>query len=648
MCRLFILCLLIALSYSSQAFRSREKDFVKPAELIIDANFYQRKLTQAEIKTILDQFDTYDYIRTREQRENLVRYLVSESKRLNDHYGIARSKNILGVLLRDRAEYAKAIELHESALKHSGKDTVLNIFSLNNLGVVYRRLDQPRVALDYHMKALKLAEQFRGDPLVAQQSTSVALNSIGNINLVLNQPEKALEVFNQTLLIEEQLNNRLGMAINYQNIGYAYEAMGHPDVALTYYKKSLQQNEMINSDMGQSICYNSIGEILLKQEKPMEALRSFKMAMVFAERNNDEYYISQTHANIAKTYLMINSLERALPELLEYQTKAKKIGSALLIQDSYKLFSEYYEKKGDNALALLNFKTSVAFNDSIVNEKNLRYLNELQTLYESEKRDQQIEILTVENRIKTQQNYFYLFGVILLFMLGVLVYIAGKRRTDKQKTELESKLFRSLMNPHFIFNALGSIQSFLYKNEPEKAATYLGSFSKLTRSILKNSSKELITLQEEIDTLKYYVEIEQMRQRDCFDFQIVVDEAVETDFIYVLPTMLQPFVENAIHHGMRDKNCKNGLIKVEISQSKDYMHIVISDNGKGINETLKAKDLIDTHKSMGMNIFRERTKLFERKFKKSIKFDTIDLSDKDQNLTGTMVSIDFPIIDPDG
>lgn len=641
-----ILIVLFAQNLSLMANRNKPVTNHQPVE--INSVFFDQQHSLDVIKTVLDQFDTYDYVRTKNQKEELVRFLLSESERHQYNVGVARCNNILGVLLRDKAEYAKAIALHESALKLSVNDTVQQIYSLNNLGVVYRRMDRPRLALDYHMKALALAEAYKGDPIIASRSISIALNSIGNINLVLNQPEKALEVFNQTLLIEKELNNRLGMAINYQNIGYAYNAMNYPDSALVYYEKSLQMNESINSDVGRSICYNSIGDILLKQENPLEALRNFKMAMVFAELTNDDYYISQSHANIGRAYLQINNLEKALPELLEYQQKAMRIGSGYLIQDASKQLSGYFERTGEYEKALELYKTAVSYNDSIVNEKNTRYLNELQTLYEADKRIRHIELLTIENRIKTQQNYIYLFGVILLIMGGVVVYISGKRRTDKQRNELESKLFRSLMNPHFIFNALGSIQSFLYKNEPQKAAAYLGSFSKLTRSILKNSNKELITLGEEIETLKNYVEIEQMRQRDCFDFKIEMDETVEPDFIYVLPTMLQPFVENAIHHGINGEKCNEGLISLKIKQYPNSIRIVITDNGKGIKASLQAKSPENTHKSMGQKIFRERIRLFEKKYKKSIKFVTIDLSEQNQKLTGTMVTIDFPFIDPDG
>lgn len=617
------------------------------AIVTVDSDFFKKSHSLEDLKEVVSRFDTYDYVRTKNQKEELVLFLLKQFEEHDYPIGVARCKNILGVLRRDQAKYAEAIELHESALELSGKDTVLLIYSLNNLGVVYRRLDKPRMALDYHMNALELAEAYKADIDIARRSSCVALNSIGNINLSLNQPEKALEVFRQTLSIEQELGNHLGMAINYQNIGYSFEAMGRTDLAIEYYERSLKENEIINSNVGRCICYNSIGEIELKQDEPYKALETFKKAMIFAEKNADDYYISQTHANIGKAYLALGSYNRALVEFETFQKIALEIESRYLIQDAYRWLSKLYEETGDFQAALENYKIAVAYNDSILNEKSSRYLNELQTLYEAEKKQQQIEFLTVENKVKTQRNYFYLLFALTFLLVLVVVYTIKKRKADLRNNELEARLFRSLMNPHFIFNALGSIQSFLYKNEAQKAASYLGSFSKLTRAILQNSNKELITLEEEINALTNYIEIEQMRLRDCFLYEIIIDEKIELDFIYVLPTMLQPFVENAIHHGLSRYTEKEGLLKVELLLKDDnYIRIKIQDNGKGIKNVLD-KGTNTRHKSMGMNIFKERARVIEKKYKKTVIFDICDISDIDQKRSGTLVTIDFPIIEPD-
>ncbi|MDA3816616.1 MAG: tetratricopeptide repeat protein [Prolixibacteraceae bacterium] len=603
------------------------------------------RLSISEIRDIIDNFDTYDNVRSNGIEEDFLQHIIKEAKRLDFDWGEANAKNILGVLMRDRAEYAVAAKLHESALSLAGSDTIIQIYALNNLGVAYRRLDKPRIALDYHMQALKLSEHFSGNADVATRSACIALNSIGNINLALNQPGKALEVFGQTLEIEKKINNHLGMAINYHNIGYAYDVMGETDKALSYFLLSLQQNEIINSEVGKAICYNSIGEIYLKRENVSRALKEFERAMVFAKSSDDNYYISQSYANLGEAFLAMENYDRAYDALIKYNKLALQINSGLLVQESYKLLSEYYEKTGQYEKALENYKIGVAANDSVVNQQNTSYLNELQTLYEADKKEQQIEMLTVENQVKTQQNYIILFVAIIVLLTFIVIYVVTQVRAEKQKTELRSSLFRSMMNPHFIFNALGSIQSFLYNNEPQKAAVYLGNFSKLTRLILKNSNKNLITLDEEVEALRNYLEIEQMRQRECFSYEFDIDDDVELDFVYVLPTMLQPFVENSIQHGFRKSDCGKGLkVSILVSQSNDYLHLKLKDNGIGINSNEGSPE--GHHKSMGLLIFKERIRLFEKKYKKTVNFVIKDLSEVSENETGTLIRIDFPLIEP--
>ncbi|MCF8359178.1 MAG: tetratricopeptide repeat protein [Prolixibacteraceae bacterium] len=602
-------------------------------------------LTLPQLIKEFGYFNSDDYIRSQNPQEERITWLINQSEKLDYQRGIALGNNLLGVIYRDRSEYAKAIDFHEHALLLAGTDTTIIIYALNNLGVVYRRLDKPRQAIDYHMQALQIAEQYTRAKDVSRRSINIALNSIGNINLSLGQPQKALEVFKQSLKLEKQQNNDLGMAINYQNIGLAYEQLGETDTALVYYKKSLHHNEKIGSDLGRSICYNSIGNIFFINGQLETALEYFNNALEYSGKIRDDYHISETHANLGRTYLKLGQPEKAYSEIQKFNAIAHKTRSGYLLKQSYKLLSEYFENTGDYKKAFEAYKTSVVFNDSIINERNARYLSELQTLYEAEKKQQQIELLTKENQLKSQQSFVSLLMILLLFFIGVGVYFVLKRQSEKQRTDLEMKLFRSMMNPHFIFNALASIQSFLYHNDSGKAAIYLGHFSKLTRATLKNSTKNLISLDEELSMLKNYIEIEQMRKRNGFSYEISVDGEIEPDFVFVPPMVLQPFVENAIHHGFCDLDNQNGQLSVEVKPHGQEVQIVITDNGCGINASVNGQGK-DGHKSMGIGIFKERVRLIRKKFRKTVKFDIVDLNDINQKLTGTQVTLEFPILEP--
>jgi LytS/YehU family sensor histidine kinase len=604
-----------------------------------------KTFTREELVVVFDQVDISDYIRTNQQRQEIIEYLLVQCHNLNYNQGVAKCSNILGVLARDRSEYAKAIEWHELALNQSGNDTITTIYALNNLGVVYRRLDQPRVALDFHIKALNLAETFNSLPKVRDRSICIALNSIGNINLTLNQPNKALEVFNQSLQMEIINNNNLGIAINLQNIGYAYQASNELDSALFYYQQSLHYNEKINSIVGLAICNNSIGNILLIQGQSNEAMEHFNKALALSRTTHDVYYIAQAHANLGRALLAQNRTTEAYEQISEFNELARQIKSGMLIRDSHALLSEYYEKAMDYGLALRHLKTASQVADSIVNEKNTRYLNELQTIYEAQKREQQIDLLTAKNRIKNQQVFIALIGLFMtILVVAFLVFIQQKKSAAKQ-TALENRLFRSQMNPHFIFNALGSIQSFMYNNEPRKAAEYLGLYSSLTRSVLNSSNIELVTLEEELATLKNYIELEKMRLGSGFDYQINIDPEVEIDFTHVPPIILQPFVENAIHHGLKNRGDQQGKLTIDISQEKEHVCIHIIDNGPGFIATKSAQHQ-KLHESMGLKIFEQRIALIRKKYKKTVNFAMVDFSEEGQGQQGTKIVIEFPMIYP--
>jgi tetratricopeptide (TPR) repeat protein len=600
------------------------------------------ELALKELKQILERYDFYDQVRTNHQKEDIVTWLLLQSISHNYTEGELKCKNMLGVIYRDNAKYYESIALHDEVLERAGKDTIMAIFSLNNLGVVYRRLDRPRIALDYHYRALDLASLFKEDSMVSRRSVCISLNSIGNINLALNNPKQAIYVFEQSLDMEYEIKNDLGIAINLHNIGGAYEHLGDYELAMKYYSESLQVNDKIESGVGRSICYSSIGNLYLIEKEFDRALNYFELSYNFAKKINDNYYIAQAVANLGKVYLELKNQGRALEYLIEYQALAHEIHSAQMITESFQLLSEFYHLDGNDAYALQLYKQGSQFADSLNADQNARYLDELQTLYEAKKQKQELELLKEREKINRLKNLLLIAGLILaLFIITTVIFIQRKKGKYLQN-ELTQKLLRSQMNPHFIFNALGSIQNFMFKNEPQKAASFLGNFSSLARSVLKNSAEELIPLSEEIETLRNYIILEKMRFNGAFDYEILYNEELEPEFILFPPMMLQPFVENAIIHGLRNKN--SGFLKIEFRSTHQILQITIEDNGCGILAA-KAQDDRPGHQSMAMTIFEQRRKLFQRKMKKTINFAVTDLSTLDANQTGTRIEIIFPLIE---
>jgi len=471
----------------------------------------------------------------------------------------------------------------------------------------------------------------------------VAMNSIGNLNLTLQQPKQALDAFQKALELETQRSNQLGMAINFNNIGYAYELLKQNENALIFYRKALKANTDINSNLGRCISYNSLGSIYLKMDQLQKAKETIDSAYYFSSLLNDVYHASQVHGNLARIYLKLEAYIKAHQHLDTLRTQASLIESGSIAYEADLLFSDYFEALGQADSALYYYKSAIAFNDSIVNEKNAKYLNEIQTVYDTEKKAQAIEFLTKENEIKYQRSILYLIAIIALLFaifMGFMDFLRRKKRNLQEQESLKQQLLRMQMNPHFLFNALGSIQNYMYKNETKKAAAYLSNFAKLTRAILEHTTQEFIPLVQEIETLKNYLALEQLRSNNSFEFQIDYDPDLDIDFIDIPPMLIQPFAENAVKHGLKNLDYE-GLLKISFEEIDQNLKIKIFDNGHGIKKDKTHERL--GHRSMSMEIFEKRKKALAKKLKKAINYFVYNMEEIDASKTGTLVEIHIPV-----
>ncbi len=236
-------------------------------------------------------------------------------------------------------------------------------------------------------------------------------------------------------------------------------------------------------------------------------------------------------------------------------------------------------------------------------------------------------------------------GILFLFALTLRdrQIVTEKIRLEQQATANELKALRSQMNPHFIFNALNSIKSFTLDNDSERANFYLTKFSKLIRQVLENSRNEKVTLHNELETLTLYLDMEKLRVGDKFDYEIRLGEEVEQEFIEIPPMFIQPYVENAIWHGLVNKEEK-GLVKIEVEQKNNCVIISIEDNGIGRKKAAEIKSKTgSSHKSFGMKINAERADLIKKLYNIDAKIIFDDLENTDKTAAGTKVTIEIPM-----
>ncbi len=249
-------------------------------------------------------------------------------------------------------------------------------------------------------------------------------------------------------------------------------------------------------------------------------------------------------------------------------------------------------------------------------------------------------------------QYWWFWPLLGLFFIAVVLFVARRRIAEirlleKQKTaankslaELETKMLRSQMNPHFIFNSLNSIQKYIWENKEEDAAEYLATFAKLIRAILENSRKEHVLLSEEIKVIKLYVALEHRRSNANFNYHIRLAENINADEILIPPLLLQPFIENAIWHGINKKDSK-GNLDIFIQIKNNALQCIIEDDGVGRQQ--KKQEQVTEKKSLGIAITQQR---IDRLIESTQQQASVVITDKMENneAKGTLVSLLLPLI----
>jgi len=246
------------------------------------------------------------------------------------------------------------------------------------------------------------------------------------------------------------------------------------------------------------------------------------------------------------------------------------------------------------------------------------------------------------------KTIWFLILVILFLIFIIILIIKYRERKIIEKTQfqlLEQKLLRSQMNPHFIFNSLSSIQSFIFENNPLEAGSYLSRFAELIRSILYNSREEFITIEKEIKTLKNYLDLQQLRYDKKFDYKINIDPLIQTDLIQIPPMLAQPFIENSIEHGIKHLKGRGFIsISFTLMPEKNSILLIIQDNGIGIKASRKLEnEKSKNHTSLATIIANERLDIFNKGLKKKqFIMEINDIKDDDGKVNGTKVKFIIP------
>lgn len=524
--------------------------------------------------------------------------------------GLARAYGSIGIVFSEQSNYAKALQYHLKAVKiyEEIKDEARAARIYNNIGIVYQSQNEGFKALDYFIKAQKIQEK------IGDNTVGITTTNIGNIYLKQKNYPKAFEYYSKAKILFAKDPDSRGLGELYNNLGLYYQENKNYSQALESWEKAISEFKSIEDRFGTADTYSYLGKFYFNQGIYKEALENTNKALALAKE--------------------LKILEQ--------------------IMASEKMLSEIYQKQNNPAEALKHYQLYSIAKDSLTNHENIRQSVQAEMNFDFEKREalqkeehEKKELLfseqTKRNRLQT------IFGALfILLAFGIIFLIYNRTQLKKTLTlqkelaEYEQKALHLQMNPHFVFNCLGSISSFIVQNGTDSAIKYLSKFSKLMRLTLEYSKESLIPIDKEIESLQNYLELEQLRFNKMFDFSITKSDAIEDD-LALPPLLLQPFVENAIIHGLIPKK-EIGKIDIDFSLDGQSLICTITDSGIGFDKSQELKAAsVSIHKSMALDITRKRLEMMEAFTSKTSKVEIKELTDDEGNAKGTKVVLKLPM-----
>ncbi|NVK63450.1 MAG: histidine kinase [Flavobacteriales bacterium] len=488
------------------------------------------------------------------------------------------------------------------------------------MGFSHSRLGDKTKALEHYLKADSIAEISGSQQHVARVNDYIASFYFNDEAL-----EKALEYIRESLATYERSNLEYSALNARLNLGVIYEKLNQKDSALFYLNQCISESNKVygKGNVFASYIYYEIAKVHFTNSDYPPFLKNLKNAQELltgeAEKSIDAVLVNELYGDY---YLKIGNTEKGL----EFYQKAYSIADEGQFYESQlilsKKISEYFLAK--NPIALTYFKNYIDLKDSIETKEKEVLKEQLVVQYEVREKDKQNDLLKQDIRIKEEEisrRNIILVAAILLSLFAILiVFLLYKRKQQKAKfqyLEVEQKLLRTQMNPHFIFNSLNSIQNYLLNNETEKSVIYLSKFAKLIRGILESSREEFIELDDEVELMKIYLEYQKMQSDRLFDYSVECDESLLEEGIKLPPLLIQPFIENAVKHAF-SKSDENNKIALSYTLSGDNLLVTIKDNGKGIDNNVRVNN---AHQSYAIQITKERIQNINAIFKRKVAFD---------------------------
>jgi len=540
----------------------------------------------------------------------------------------------------------KTVESYTSAKKalgllKSGYSTFASIESNRLVAMYYNRMGQPDSAIIFYYKSLEIAEKNKEYYTMAKLYANISA-----VFLYQDQIDKGLEFNKKSLNAAFLSKDTSAIAQCYANMITMYgrmydetENMIYIDsaeqlvpIAVVYAKASQQTINLIRNYLSQT-------KISVVKNNFLLAIQYSDSLLSLVDERTNPVILNSIYVDRGAIYLGLNQYDEAIENLNKASEYAKQTQNLFMEKDIYSKLYDAYKASGATHLALENLEKYKQISDTLISKENKEIINEMEGKYNQAKSENKIKDLE-----KKKQFYLFLAIAGLLAALAIAFFLRQQSLKHKKDIlETEQRLNRARMNPHFFFNALTTLQKIaLRENDGQTMASNLSKFSNIMRETLESTYKEYVTIEQEMEFLNEYLEVQKIRFPQAFSYEITADKNLEIDELQIPAMIIQPFVENSIEHGFAGVNYP-GNVTVKFASENNELLIEIQDNGKGLNTTIKENASTghtgNEHISRASQIIKDRIYLLNIKLKTKAGF-RIDNTESG----GVIVKIHLPLL----
>ncbi|MEM6264222.1 MAG: tetratricopeptide repeat protein [Bacteroidota bacterium] len=557
--------------------------------------------------------------------------------------GQAYAYNSLGAINYGLSRYEESIRNYSKALDLFQRlDEPAGLYhAQRQLPRAYDGAENYDQALEAYFVFLEVARSSNAteDVIATQRHIARIYYNLGKYELALQRYETALQ-------LEKSQENPAGVVTGCNEIGRVYARLNDTAQALANYRQAAEVAQ--RSGIGLTgEAFENISQIYRQNQNYSQELNTRQQAIESTRSLGDKKAEAYNSLEVARLLLAQNNSDEAIPYLKNSINLTSELGELEDKGEAYGALAEAYEQQGDFEKALTSLKQQKAVEDTlqlaILSEVNARE-NLSRELDRQEAAIQALEQQQALHESEMQQQRLITalsLGAIAILLVSGFFVLRSHRARRRANQLLALKSLRSQMNPHFIFNSLNSVNSFISKQDERAANRYLSAFSRLMRQVMEHSSHEFVSLMSELEVLRLYLELEHVRFQDKFDYEIELDPGLNPEEIQIPPMLVQPYLENAIWHGLRYKEAP-GNLTLRFTREQEFLVATIEDDGIGrkLSQELKTKNQ-RTHRSEGLRITAERLRLLNELYKTQLEVTLEDVYPERQH-TGTRVTLKVP------